>query len=172
MNLQQTSQTSSDFRLCREFDSWRGLDFDEKYTCAIEVLRSARIMIELDIVNCSVSLEVAQEIAECLKEALAISVDDEGYQVEVKKRPNGLFKIRSLARVRAMQYSAYGEIAVEDASRDFSEDSSSGTTSIVLATIQGGGYELIFPFMCYSFTKADATWLSEALFKACGSSIS
>ncbi|NWA83226.1 hypothetical protein [Pseudomonas sp. D2002] len=168
MKLHPTSKASSDFRLCREFDCWRGLDFDEKYKCAIEVLPSARIMIELDIVSCSVTLDVAQEIAECLKEALAISVDDDGYQVEVKKRPNGLFKIRSLAGMRGMQYAAFGEIDVEDASGDFFEDSSSGTTSIVVATIQDGGHELIFPFMGYSFTKADAAWLSEALFKACG----
>ncbi|MBP5952766.1 hypothetical protein [Pseudomonas sp. P42] len=168
MKLHPTSKASSYFRLCREFDCWRGLDFDEKYKCAIEVLPSARIMIEMDIVSCSVTLEVAQEIAECVKEALAISVDDDGYQVEVKKRPNGLFKIRSLAGMRGMQYAAFDEIDVEDASGDFFEDSSSGTTSIVVATIQDGGYELIFPFMGYSFTKADAAWLSEALFKACG----
>jgi hypothetical protein len=167
MNLHQTSKASSDFRICREFDSWRSLDYGEKYSCAIEVLPSARIMIELDNLSCSVTLEVALEIAECLKEALAISVDDDGYQVEVKKRPNGLFNIRSLAGTHAMQYSAFGEIAVENASGDFFEDSSSCTTSIVVATIQGGGYELIFPFMCYSFTQTDATWLSEALFSAC-----
>ncbi|PRW86077.1 hypothetical protein C7A11_20815 [Pseudomonas simiae] len=166
MSGHEISEVSSNFHIAKEFDSWRGLDFDEKYTCAIEVLPTARIMIELDIIKFSVTPEVAQEIVECLKDALAISVDDEGYQVEVKHRPNGLFKIRSLAGMRALQYSAYGEIAIENASGDFFEDSSSGTTSIVVTTIQGRGYELIFPFMCYSFTQADAIWLSETLVKA------
>lgn len=169
MSLHQASTASSGFQIYKDFDCWRGLDFEEKYTCAIEVLPTARIMIELDIINFSVSLEVAQEIAECLKEALAISVDDESYQVEVEKRPNGLFKICSLAGMRGLQYMAYGDIAVEDASEDFFEDSSSGTTSIAVCTIQGGGYELIFPFMGYSFTRADASWLSEALFSTCSS---
>lgn len=166
MSLHHISKMSSGFRIFREFDCWRGLEFEEKYTCAIEVLPTARIMIELDIIKFSVTLEVALEIAECLEEALAISVDDEGYQVEVKKRPGGLFKICSLAGMRALQYSAYGEIVVEDASEDFFEDSNQGTTSTAVCTIQGGGFELIFPFMCYSFTHGDATWLSEGLFKA------
>jgi hypothetical protein len=66
----------------------------------------------------------------------------------------------------ARQYWANGEIAIEDASGDFFEGSSSGTTSIVVCTIQDGGYELVFPFMCYSFTQDDATWLSEGLLNA------
>jgi hypothetical protein len=36
----------------------------------------------------------------------------------------------------------------------------------VVCTIQDGGYELVFPFMCYSFTQDDATWLSEGLLNA------
>ncbi|TKJ78792.1 hypothetical protein PspCFBP13509_16135 [Pseudomonas sp. CFBP13509] len=55
----------------------------------------------------------------------------------------------------------------EDASEDVCEESPSGTTSIVVCTIEGGGYELVFPFMCYSFTEDDAFWLSEVLLSAC-----
>lgn len=80
MKLHPTSKASSDFRLCRQFDCWRGLDSDEKYTCAIEVLPSARIMIELDIVGLSVTPDVAQEISSCLREALVMGGDEEGDQ--------------------------------------------------------------------------------------------
>lgn len=167
MKLHPTSKASSDFRLCRQFDCWRGLDFDEKYTCAIEVLPSARIMIELDIVRLSVTPDVAQEISSCLREALAIGGDEEDDQAVGENRPTGLFRVRRLIGIRGHQYSASGEIAFEDASADVCEESPSGTTSIVVCTIEGGGYELVFPFMCYSFTEDDAVWLSEQLFRAC-----
>lgn len=167
MKLHPTSKASSDFRLCREFDCWRGLDFDEKYECAIEVLPSSRIMIELDIVRLSVTPDVAQEISSCLREALAIGSDEEGHQAVGENRPTGLFKVRRLIGIRGLQYSASGEIAFEDASGDVCEESPSGTTSIEVCTIEGGGYELVFPFMGYSFTEDDAFWLSEGLFRAC-----
>jgi hypothetical protein len=167
MKLHPTSKASSDFRLCREFDCWRGLDFDEKYKCAIEVLPSARIMIELDIVRLSVTPDVAQEISSCLREALAIGGDEEGGQTVGENRPTGLFKVRRLIGIRCLQYSASGVIAFEDASGDVCEESPSGTTSIEVCTIEGGGYELVFPFMGYSFTEDDAFWLSEGLFRAC-----
>lgn len=167
MKLHPTSKASSDFRLCRQFDCWRGLDSDEKYTCAIEVLPSARIMIELDIVRLSVTPDVAQEISSCLREALVMGGDEEGDQAVGENRPTGLFKVRRLIGIRGHQYSASGEIAFEDASADVCEESPSGTTSIVVCTIEGGGYELVFPFMCYSFTEDDAFWLSEGLLRAC-----
>ncbi len=166
MKLHPNSKASSSFRICREFDCWRGLDFDEKYKCSIEVLPSARIMIELDIVRLSVTPEVAQEISSCLRETLAISGDEEGDQAVGENRPTGLFKVRRLIGIRGLQYSASGEIAFEDASGDVCEESPSGTTSIVVCTVEGGGYELIFPFMCYSFTEDDAVWLSEQLYRA------
>lgn len=167
MSMHQPSKGYTDFRISKEFDSWRGLESDETYTCAIELLPNARIMIELDIVWFSVTPEVAQEISSCLREAQAIDCDEEGHQAEGEYRPTGLFKVRSLIGIRGLQYSASGEIAVEDASGDFCEGSSSGTTSIVVCTIEGGGYELVFPFMCYSFTEDDAVWLSEGLLRAC-----
>jgi hypothetical protein len=166
MSMFQISKASADFRIFKEFDSWRGLEFDETYTCAIELLPTARIMIELDIVKFSVTSEVAQEISACLKKALAISGGEGSYEAEFGNRPNGLFKTHSLAGMSARQYWANGEIAIEDASGDFFEGSSSGTTSIVVCTIQDGGYELVLPFMCYSFTQDDATWLSEGLLNA------
>jgi hypothetical protein len=166
MSMFQISKESADFRISKEFDSWRGLEFDETYTCAIDLLSTARIMIELDIVKFSVTPAVAQEISACLREALAISGEDEGCQTEVENRPNGLFKVRSLAGIRGPQYSAQGEIMVDDAPELFCGESASGTTSIVVCTIQGGGYEVVFPSMCYSFTQDDAVWLSEGLFRA------
>ena len=111
MKLHPTSKASSDFRLCREFDCWRGLDFDEKYKCAIEVLPSARIMIELDIVRLSVTPDVAQEISSCLREALAIDGDEEVINLTEKidrldcsrfagRLEYAAFSIRLLARLR------------------------------------------------------------------------
>ncbi|WP_161985722.1 hypothetical protein [Pseudomonas sp. CFBP13509] len=113
MKLHATSKASSDFRLCREFECWRGLDFDEKYTCAIEVLPSARIMIELDIVKLSVTPDVAQEISSCLREALATG-GEAGDQAVGENRPTGLFKVRRLIGIRGHQYSASSEIAFEE----------------------------------------------------------
>jgi hypothetical protein len=165
--MHQPSKGYTDFRISKEFDSWRGLESDETYTGAIELLPTARIMIELDIVRFSVTPEVAQEISSCLREALAIGGDEEGHQAVGENRPTGLFKVRSLIGIRGLQYSASGEIAFEDASGEVCEGSPSGTTSIVVCTIEGGGYELVFPFMCYSFTEDDAFWLSEGLLRAC-----
>lgn len=167
MKLHPNSKASSNFRLCREFDCWRGLDFDEKYKCAIEVLPSARIMIELDIVRLSVTPEVALEISSCLREALAIDGNEESDQSDGENRPTGLFEVRRTTGIRGLQYSASGEIVIEDATEDVCKGSPSGTTSIVACTIEGGGFELVFPFMGYSFTEDDAVWLSEQLFRAC-----
>ncbi|THF34503.1 hypothetical protein E5170_09615 [Pseudomonas atacamensis] len=167
MSMHQPSKGYTDFRISKEFDSWRGLESDETYTCVIEVLPTARIIIELDIVKFSVTPEVAKEISSCLREALAIDGDDEGDRADVENRSTSLFKVRRTIGIRGLQYSASGEITIEDASGDVCEGSPAGTTSIVVCTIEGGGYELVFPFMCYSFTEDDTFWLSEGLFRAC-----
>lgn len=167
MSIYQASKDFSDFRVSKEFDSWRGLDFDETYPCVIEVLPTERIMIELDIVKFSVAPEVALEISSCLREALAIDGDEGSDQSDGENRPTGLFEVRKTTGIRGLQYSASGEITIEDATEDFCEGSPSGTTSIVACTIEGGGFELVFPFMGYSFTEDDALWLNEQLFRAC-----
>jgi hypothetical protein len=167
MSIYQTLKDFCDFRVSKEFDSWRGLDSDETYTCTIELLPTARIMIELDIVKFSVTPEVALEISSCLREALAIDGDEGSDQSDGENRPTGLFEVRRTTGIRGVQYSASGEITIEDATEDICEGSPSGTTSFAARTIEGGGFELVFPIMGYSFTEDDAVWLSEQLFRAC-----
>jgi hypothetical protein len=163
---QHFSQTNLTVHMSREFDCWRGLEFSEKYTCVVEVFAAGRIRLELDIITFSVSPLVAGELANHLKDALAFT-QGEGDQQHVQGRPQGLLTASYLTGVRGLQYTAQGEIPVTHASPDFFEDLDQGNTSISVCTIPGGGYELVFEFMCYSFTAHDAIWLSDSLLKAC-----
>lgn len=164
--LHRVSKTNPTMKLSREFDCWRGLEFGEQYTCVVEVLADGRVRLDLDIITFSVSPQAAGEIANCLDDALAYILG-QGDQQQSEERAQSSLTASYMTGMRGLQYVATGEIHVSDASPDFFEDSNQGHTPISICSIPGGGYELVFDFMCYSFSAQDAIWLSSSLLEAC-----
>jgi hypothetical protein len=157
------------FSQAREFLSWRGLEDDEQYTCVVEHVANKLVRIKLDIIEFSIKAEAAREIAECLKDALVLAINSDDENLTARERPFGFMRRKYRKRVSGWQYSAKGVVVVHHASYEFFKEVGldSGSTSIEVCSIPGGGYEIAFDFMCYSFTAKDAVWLSAALVAAC-----
>lgn len=145
----------------RELDCWRGLVFGDKYPCEVEALTDASVRLRLDLVEFSVSSEVARELSECLNDALAIQFNDPAQFEPIGHQ--SIFKAVRLIGYRGEQYEATGEIAVTGASLCFSKDSDQGTVSISVCTILGGGYEIVIGDTGFSFAAQDAIWLRDTL---------
>lgn len=160
---------ASEFSKEREFMCWRGLEDGEQYTCTVERAGYSSVKIRLDIIEFCIETEAAIEIAECLKDALILNVHRDDADLTARERPFGLFSRKYRRRISGWEYAAEGEVEITSASSEFFEDSGVdyGKTMISVCSIPGGGYEIVFSFMCYSFTIEDAIWLSVTLVQAC-----
>jgi hypothetical protein len=165
----ENPSSHNNFSQAREFLSWRGLEEDEQYTCVVEQVANKRVRIKLDIIEFSIEADAAREIAECLKDALVLAIHSGDDDLTARERPFGFMHRKYRRRILGWQYIAKGIVDVQHASYEFFKEVGldSGSTSIEVCTIPGGGYEIAFDFMCYSFTAKDAVWLSAALVAAC-----
>lgn len=153
---------------CREFVCWRGLEEGDRYDCNIEALTNDQIRINLDCVEFCVKTEAAIEIADCLRDAFSIALYGEENPYEERDLAD-LHMFQKTSNGRVKSYRADGKVEVTAGSVDFSDDAGSyGNTPISIQTIPGGGYEIVFDFMCYSFAIQDAIWMSNTLMAACG----
>jgi hypothetical protein len=152
----------------REFECWRGLEEGDKYECIIEALTKNQIRISLDVVELCVNTKAAIEIADCLRDAFSIALyGEENPYGERDLAHRHIFQTSSDRRLK--QYRADGEVEVTSGSADFGNDEGLfGNTPISIQTISGGGYEVVFDFMGYSFAIQDAIWMSNTLLAACG----
>lgn len=153
----------------REFLSWRGLEFHEQYTCAVEQAGDNSVKIRLDIIEFCIEPDAAIEISNCLRDAIILSVHRDDADLTARERSFGLLLRKYRRRISGWEYIAEGEVDVTNASPEFFEDPGVdyGKTKISVCSIPGGGYEIVLGFMGYSFTIEDAIWLSVALVQAC-----
>lgn len=153
----------------RQFLSWRGLEDEEQYTCTVKRADDKSVKIRLDIIDFCIGTEAAIEISECLRDAIVLNVHCDDADLTARERPFGLLSRRYRRQLSGWEYTAEGEVEVTNASPEFFEDScvDSGKANISVCSIPGGGYEIVFSFMGYSFTTEDAIWLSVALVQAC-----
>lgn len=157
------SHLNQEIKHCRNFDCWRGLEEGERYDCTISALAGNRVGVRLDIIEFCVSTEAAVEIADCLRDAFSIVLyDHENPYGERDLSARHIFK--KTCNSAQKFYRAEGQIEVLDGSPElFSDDEASGSVGIVIQTIPGGGYEIVFDFMSYSFAIQDAIWMSNSL---------
>lgn len=153
----------------RQFLSWRGLEDEEQYTCAVERSGDKSVRIRLDIIEFCVEPKVAIEISECIRDAIILSVHRDDDDLTARERPFGLLSRKYRRRISGWEYAAEGELEITSASPEFFEDSGVdyGKAKISICSIPGGGYEIVFSFMGYSFSIEDAIWLSVTLVQAC-----
>lgn len=153
----------------REFLSWRGLEHEELYTCTVERSGDKSVKITLDIIEFCIETEAAIEISECLKDAIILNVHRDDGDLTARERPFGLLSRKYRRRISGWEYAAEGDVKVTNASPQFFENTGidCGKAKISVCSIPGGGYEIVFSFMGYSFTIEDAIWLSVTLAQAC-----
>jgi hypothetical protein len=128
--------------------------------------------LKLDDVSIRFSKGVAQEIADCLKDAFLVNL---GNQVNVlftsKKRKSKLERKFHKDVSGRWNYTADGRFKFQQTENEvyFSKLAKiPGDTMEELGvyTVEDGGVELVFDFMCYSFSMQDAFWLADNLMKA------
>lgn len=161
--------TTAQFSKERELQSWRGLDDEEKYTCVIERAGDTSVKIRLNIIEFCIGTEAAIEISECLRDAIVLNVYRDDADLTARERSFGLLSRKYRRRISGWEYTAEGDVEVTSASSEFFENAGVdyGETKISVCSIPGGGYEIVFSFMGYSFTIEDAIWLSVTLAQAC-----
>lgn len=147
----------------RAFFRWRGREFDERYECRVAGTprRGARIEFESERVD--VSAEVAEEIAFCLSEALAIAEQTDVESATAALRYEGMLKRKYRLSHGAWQFSATGFFPVANASTELLEGTLGAGTLVAVRIIEEGGFELELEEMGYSFSAQDALWLQEKL---------
>jgi hypothetical protein len=158
----------------REFVCWRGREYDELYPCQVSRHEDHYVSLNLDIMPVRFEDAVAEDIARCLYDAVLIIVGNlQGFAPTptyrdsileriYRKRASGDWSYNANGRFNC--YEAEGEVYVVE--RATGENDKTGKVSVY--TIDDGGVELVFDFMCYSFSTHDAVWLSSALMEASG----
>lgn len=158
----------------REFVCWRGREYDELYPCQVSRQSDHYVDVQLDIMPIRFADAVAEDMARCLYDAVLITVGNlkgfaptPAYRDSIlervyRKRVSGDWSYNANGRFNC--YEAEGEVYVVE--RATGESDKTGKVSVY--TIDDGGVELVFDFMCYSFSMHDAVWLSSALMEALG----
>jgi len=158
----------------REFVCWRGREYDELYPCQVSRQSDRYVDMQLDNMHIRFADAVAEDIARCLYDAVLITVGNlqgftptPAYRDSIleriyRKRVSGDWSYNANGRFNC--YEAEGEVYVVERAKG--EGDKTGKVSVY--TIDDGGVELVFDFMCYSFSIHDAVWLSSALMEALG----
>ncbi|VVP84925.1 hypothetical protein PS918_02680 [Pseudomonas fluorescens] len=158
----------------REFICWRGRDDDEMYLCQVARQGDHYVSVNLDLMPIRFVGAVAHDIARCLYDAVLIAVGNLAGFVPTPAGRDCLLERTYRKRVSGEWfYCANGwfnchetedEVYVVELAMDESEK----TERVRVCTVEDGGVELVFDFMCYSFSMHDAVWLSNALMEAMG----
>lgn len=105
--------------------------------------------------------ETARDLGLCLAEEVATSYLADGFEVTPPSPcEQAVFN-------RGAWGGATGHISVRNGSHDFFS-SGSGETLIQVNGIEERGFEVVFEYMCFSFSREDSLWLSEKLMAVCG----
>lgn len=147
----------------RDFLCWRGREFDERYECRVVGTDGRGARIEFESEGVDVSAEVAEEIAFCLSEALAIAEQMDVESATAAVRYDGSLARKYRLSCGAWQFSAVGVVHVENASPELLEGTQGGGLVVGVRTIEEGGFELELEETWYSFSPQDAIWLQEKL---------
>jgi hypothetical protein len=158
----------------RELICWRGRDFDELYPCQVSRQVDQYVSLKLDIMPFRFADAVAEDIARCLYDAVLITVGNQAGFVPTPADRDSILKRSYRKRIsEEWSYCADGRFnchETEDGSYvvELAVDESEKTERVGVYTVEDGGVELVFEFMCYSFSMLDAVWLANAMMEAMG----
>lgn len=158
----------------RDFTCWRDREFNDKYSCRVSGLGENGVQLDLDIVSIRFANPIAEEIARCLYDAVLISVGNLAGFVPTPAARDCVLerKYRKIVSGK-WSYAADGQFSCHGSESEvyfveLSIDANDATEQVGVYTVDEGGVELVFEFMCYSFSMLDAVWLANGLMEAAG----
>lgn len=158
----------------REFICWRGREYDEMYSCRVSRQGDRYVSLNLDIMPIRLANAVAEEIARCLYDAVLFTVGNVAGFVPTPAARDCVLERKYRKRISGKwSYAADGQFSCHGSESEayfveLSIDASDATEQVGVYTIDDGGVELVFEFMCYSFNMLDAVWLANSLMAAVG----
>jgi len=156
----------------REFICWRGREYYELYSCQISRQGNRYVDLKLDIMTIRFVDAIAVEIARCLYDTVLITVGNLAGFVPTPADRECMLERTYRKRVPGeWSYCATGRFNCHETEDEIyvvelAMDESDKTERVRVYTVEDGGVELVFDFMCYSFSMHDAVWLSNALMVA------
>jgi hypothetical protein len=117
---------------------------------------------------------VAQDIARCLYDAVLITVGNLAGFVPTPADRDSILNRKYRKRVSGKwSYCADGRFNCHETEDgvyvvELAVDESEKTERVGVYTVEDGGVELVFEFMCYSFSMLNAVWLANALMEVMG----
>jgi hypothetical protein len=128
----------------------------------------------LDIVSIRLAKAVAEEIARCLYDAVLIIVGNRAGFVPTPAARDCVLERQYRKRVSGKwSYAADGQFSCHGSESEIYHvelliDANDSTEQVGVYTVGEDGVELVFEFMCYSFSMLDAVWLANSLMEAVG----
>ncbi|MBV6823591.1 hypothetical protein [Pseudomonas sp. PD9R] len=161
------------FHAARDFTCWRDREYNDQYPCQVFRQGENTVNLNLDIVSIVFAGAVAEEIARCLYDAVLITVGNLAGFAPTPAARNSLLKRKYRKGFFGWTYNADGDFNCHGSDSDvyFVElvtDANDTTKNVGVYTVDEGGVELVFEFMCYSFSMLDAVWLANSLMEAIG----
>lgn len=158
----------------REFICWRGREYNEMYSCQVSRQEDRYVSLNLDIMPIRLADAVAEEVARCLYDAVLITVGNLAGFVPTPAARDCVLERKYRKRISGKwSYAADGQFRCHESESEayfveLSIDASDATEQVGVYTVDEGGVELVFKFMCYSFSMIDAVWLANCLMEAAG----
>jgi hypothetical protein len=156
----------------RKLTCWRDREYDDRYRCRVSRGGDNRINLELDIIETSFANAVAEELARCLYDAVFILVGNLAGYVLTPTARDSIFERNYRGGVSGRwRYLAEGKFTCKVSDKEvYFVDMPAGTDDaheeVCIYSMEDGGVEIVFEFMCYSFSMHDAVWLANALMEA------
>lgn len=156
----------------REFTCKRELECNEVYVCQVSSQGGSGVTLRFGDTTIRFAKGVAQEVASCLKDAFLVNFGNSvnvlftsgkrksKLEIVFRKDTSGRWSYKADGRFKCLQ--TENEIY-------FSKVTTvpgNPMEKLGIYTVEGGGVELVFDFMCCSFSMLDASWLAESLMKA------
>ena len=165
------------FLATRDLTCWREREYNDKYPCQVSNCQGvSSVDINLDIVSIRLANAVAEEIARCLYDAVLIIVGNRAGFVPTPAARDCVLERQYRKRVSGKwSYAADGQFSCHGSESEvyfvaLSIDANDSTEQVGVYTVDEDGVELVFEFMCYSFSMLDAVWLANSLMEAAGGS--
>lgn len=163
------------FLATRDLTCWREREYNDQYPCQVSSCQGGNsVNINLDIVSIRLANAAAEEVARCLYDAVLIIVGNLAGFVPTPAARDCVLERKYRRRVSGKwSYAADGQFSCHGSESEvyFIElpiDANYSTEQVGVYTVDESGVELVFEFMCYSFSMLDAVWLANSLMEAAG----
>ena len=162
------------FLTSRDLTCWRDREYNDQYPCQVSRQGENTVNLNLDIVSIVFASAVAEEVARCLYDAVLITVGNLAGFVPTPAARDSIFERKYHKRVSGdWSYTADGKFSCHGSEStvyfvELPTDTNDTTEQVGVYTVEDGGAELVFEFMCYSFSMLDAVWLANSLMEAAG----